>query len=72
MLWTDGAPNQYKCRQNFYWMANVEREFGVSIIHRFGATAQFKGIHDKIGQVAKWIVRCGCTYICLALIFEAT
>lgn len=59
VLWTDGAPNQYKCRQNFYWISNVEREFGVSMIHRFGATAQFKGIHDKIGQVAKWIVRYG-------------
>lgn len=57
VLWTDGARNQYKCRQNFFWLANVEERFHMNIVHRFGATAQFKGIHDKIGQVAKWIVR---------------
>ena len=56
-LWTDGAPNQYKCRQNFYWVANALDKFGLAIVHRFGATAQFKGVHDKIGQVAKWVVR---------------
>lgn len=56
-LWTDGAPNQYKCRQNFYWVANALDSFGLTIVHRFGATAQFKGVHDKIGQVAKWTVR---------------
>lgn len=56
-IWTDGAPNQYKCRQNFYWLSKAERKFGVRIIHRFGATAQFKGVHDKIGQVAKWTVK---------------
>lgn len=56
-LWTDGAPNQYKCRQNFYWLSRVQKKFGIRISHRFGATAQFKGVHDKIGQVAKWVVR---------------
>lgn len=57
ILWTDGAPNQYKCRQNFYWVANAVENFGIKIVHRFGATAQFKGVHDKIGQVAKWAVK---------------
>jgi hypothetical protein len=57
ILWTDGAPNQYKCRQNFYWVANAANKFGITIVHRFGATAQFKGVHDKIGQVAKWAVK---------------
>jgi hypothetical protein len=56
-VWTDGAPNQYKCRQNFFWLASAYRRHGVKIIHRFGATAQFKGVHDKIGQVAKAIVK---------------
>jgi hypothetical protein len=51
IIWTDGAPNQYKCRQNFYWVANALDKFNVKIHHRFGATAQFKGVHDKIGQV---------------------
>jgi hypothetical protein len=57
ILWTDGAPNQYKCRQNFYWVSKAYYLFGVHIVHRFGATAQFKGVHDKIGQVAKWTVK---------------
>ena len=57
IVWTDGAPNQYKCRQNFFWLTKVRANFDIQIIHRFGATAQFKGVHDKIGQVAKWTVK---------------
>lgn len=57
IVWTDGAPNQYKCRQNFYWLAKAHDRFDMKIVHRFGATAQFKGVHDKVGQVAKWVVR---------------
>ena len=57
IVWTDGAPTQYKCRQNFYWISQTFSTNNVQVIHRFGATAQFKGVHDKIGQVAKWIVR---------------
>lgn len=57
IVWTDGAPNQYKCRQNFFWLCKVYEKFGLNICHRFGATAQFKGVHDKIGQVAKWTVK---------------
>ena len=56
-VWTDGAPNQYKNRYNFYWISMAHERFGVRICHRFGATAQFKGVHDKIGQVAKWTVK---------------
>ena len=40
IVWTDGAPNQYKCRQNFFWLTKVNEKFGIKIIHRFGATAQ--------------------------------
>jgi hypothetical protein len=57
ILWTDGSPSQYKCRQNFYWLTTVFAMLNVTTIHRFAATAQFKGIHDKIGQVAKWAVQ---------------
>jgi hypothetical protein len=57
IVWTDGAPNQYKCRQNFYWISRAIDQLGIRVIHRFGATAQFKGVHDKIGQVAKWVVK---------------
>jgi hypothetical protein len=57
MVWTDGAVNQYKCSQNFLWVARAWDLYGIQVIHRFGATAQFKGVHDKIGQVAKWVVK---------------
>ena len=57
VIWTDGSPNQYKCRQNLYWLSIMFSVLGIIIIHRFAATAQFKGIHDKIGQVAKWVVQ---------------
>lgn len=57
IVWTDGAPNQYKCRQNFFWLSTVHKKHSINIVHRFGATAQFKGVHDKIGQVAKWTVK---------------
>lgn len=57
IVWTDGAPNQYKCRYNFYWLSTMFAKTNINIIHRFAATAQFKGVHDKIGQVAKWKVQ---------------
>lgn len=56
-VWTDGAPNQYKCRQNFYWLSTMFAMTNIYVIHRFAATAQFKGVHDKIGQAAKWKVQ---------------
>lgn len=37
----------------FFYVAEGFRRHNVVINHRFGATAQFKGIHDKVGQVAK-------------------
>ena len=57
LLWTDGAVNQYKCRQNFFNTAQIYRRHKLVLVHRFAATAQFKGVHDKVGQVAKWSVR---------------
>ena len=53
IVWTDGAVTQYKCRQNFWYVGRSFTNHEVPIVHRFAATAQFKGIHDKIGQVAK-------------------
>ena len=52
-VWTDGAPNQYKCRQNFFWLTSTVQRHGVHVIHRFGATAQFKGIHDT--RLDRWL-----------------
>lgn len=56
-VWTDGAVTQYKCRQNFFYIAQSFRKHNIPISHKFAATAQFKGVHDKVGQVAKWTVR---------------
>lgn len=60
-LWTDGSPNQYKCRQNICYLCNSIE--GIHVMHRFGATAQFKGIHDQIGYTCKAVrdhlERCG-------------
>ena len=53
ILWTDGAVTQYKCRQNFWYVGRSFSKHDVPVVHRFAATAQFKGIHDKVGQVAK-------------------
>jgi 6-phosphogluconate dehydrogenase len=55
IVWTDGAVGQYKCRQNFYSLATQFEE--VKVTHKFAATSQFKGVHDKIGQVAKHVVQ---------------
>jgi hypothetical protein len=55
IIWTDGAVGQYKCRQNFYSVATQFED--VKVTHKFAATSQFKGVHDKIGQVAKHAVQ---------------
>lgn len=51
--WTDGAPNQYKCRQHFFHISQSD----IKICHRLGGTSQFKGTHDAIGQAGKSVVR---------------
>ena len=56
LIWTDGAPNQYKCRHNCFWLSQIKEKYGLQTCHRFGVTAQFKGVYDEIGQVAKAIV----------------
>lgn len=56
IVWTDGAVTQYKCRQNFFNIAQFYRKHNIKLVHRFAATAQFKGIHDKVGQAVKWAV----------------
>ncbi len=54
-LWTDGSPNQFKCRQNFFFLSH--RLTDINAIHNFGATSQFKGVHDKVGEIAKRVIR---------------
>ena len=49
-LWTDGCKGQYKGKKNFSIATTMQ---SVEFIHNFAATSQFKGLHDKIGHVAK-------------------
>lgn len=55
-LWSDQCPSQYKCRQNFGFLANLSCRRPIVVTQRFAATAQFKGVHDKIGEVSKHMI----------------
>jgi hypothetical protein len=52
---TDGAPTQYKCRQNLWQVAraHVDQETGVVQLHDFAATSHFGGPHDSVGKEFK-------------------
>ena len=51
IVWTDNAPTQYRCRQNFLKAASIsERHKGISITHRLAVVDNFKGFHDAIGK----------------------
>ena len=52
-IWSDQCPGQYKCRQNFGFLANLSLDKDITITHCFGATSQFKGVHDKVGESSK-------------------
>ena len=50
-IWTDNAPNQYRCRQNFTKIATVAERFpGIKITHRLAVVDNFKGNHDAVGK----------------------
>lgn len=54
IIWTDGCPNQYKCRQNLLKVASFPSVYkGIKYLHCFMATAQFKGPHDGVYSVCK-------------------
>ena len=51
IVWTDNAPHQYRCRQNFIKVASCpERHPGIVIVHRLAVVDNFKGIHDAVGK----------------------
>lgn len=57
-VWTDNAPNQYRCRQNFIKTASIaERHPDIQITHRLAVVSNFKGVWDAYGKAAKYIVR---------------
>ena len=58
IVWTDNAPHQYRCRQNFIKVASVvERHEGIKVTHRLAVVDNFKGIHDAVGKDPAHLVR---------------
>jgi hypothetical protein len=50
-IWTDNAPTQYRCRQNFVKAASVvQRHKGIQLTHRLAVVDNFKGFHDAVGK----------------------
>ena len=43
IVWTDGCPTQYKCRQNFVHVAMSGKSNGSRIVHKFSEKYCFKG-----------------------------
>lgn len=58
IIWTDNAPTQYRCRQNFLKIGSIEeRHPGVTIVHRLAVVENFKGYHDSVGKDPAQLVR---------------
>jgi hypothetical protein len=58
IIWSDNAPYQYRCRQNFMKIATVEeRHPGIKFIHRLAVVDQFKGNHDAVGKDPARLIR---------------
>jgi len=58
IIWTDNAPNQYRCRQNFLKVASIEeRHPGIRVTHRLAVPHNFKGNHDAVGKDPAQIVK---------------
>ena len=58
LLWTDNAPHQYRCRQNFIKVLTViSRHEGINMTHRLAVVDNFKGVHDTVGKDPAFLVR---------------
>ena len=55
IVWTDNCPTQYRCRQNFYHVANAAKTSNHKpiVIHKFAQKYRFKGSWDATGKVVK-------------------
>jgi len=57
VVWSDQAPTQYRCRQNFRNVAESSKKSmkgrGFVRIHKFGAKYKFKGPWDAFGKHIK-------------------
>jgi hypothetical protein len=65
IIWTDRCKGQYKCQQSFSYLAYLGGLYIIEIVHRFAATARFKGIHDMIGASAPRMQRDGLNAVAL-------
>ena len=51
IVWSDNAPTQYRCRQNFMKVVSVAERFpNKQMIHRLAVVDNFKGNHDAVGK----------------------
>ena len=58
IVWTDNAPYQYRCRQNFIKVLTIAaRHHGIGMTHRLAVVDNFKGIHDAVGKDPAHLVR---------------
>jgi hypothetical protein len=56
-LWSDNCPNQYKCWQNFFQLAQLSWQHNFeSVEHCFACIYGFKGIWDGLGKIVKRII----------------
>jgi hypothetical protein len=53
IVWTDNCPNQYKCKENFVHLFDIEEKLGIKIAHCFAVKDNFKGVWDGAGKVVK-------------------
>ena len=55
IVWTDNCPTQYRCRQNFYHVANAAKTLHHKpiTIHKFAQKYRFKGSWDATSKVVK-------------------
>jgi len=51
IVWTDHAPVQYRCQQNFVKAASITRHHkGIQITHCLAVPDNFKGYHNAVGK----------------------
>ena len=53
-VWSDNAPTEYRCRQNFVQISTVQdRDPDIELMHRLAMVDYFKGAHNAYGKVPK-------------------
>lgn len=52
-IFTDGCAEQYKSRRNAYFIAELAKEYSITVTHNFAPTASFKTMVDGQGDLVK-------------------